>query len=52
MLLGLFVGMARFCGFWLCVLGVWVFWGLVLGFVVCLFLGVCLLFVRGGVLPG
>lgn len=23
--------MARFCGFWLCVLGVWVFWGLVLG---------------------
>lgn len=40
--------MARFCGFWLCVLGVWVFLGLVLGgsgFVVCLFLGVCLLFV-------
>lgn len=47
--------MARFCGFWLCVLGVWVFLGLVLGgrgFVVCLLLGVCLLFVRGGALPG
>ena len=23
--------MTRFCGFWLCVLGVWVFLGLVLG---------------------
>ena len=47
--------MAGFCGFWLCVLGVWVFGGLVLGgsgFVVCLFLGVCLLFVRGGCLGG
>ena len=47
--------MARFCGFWLYILGVWVFWGLVLGgsgFVVCLFLSVCLLLCRvvcGGV---
>lgn len=44
-LLGLFVGMARFCGFWLCVLGVWVFLGLAVSFEGVYVLGACVKYV-------